>query len=225
MPAACEEIRNLVPEVALGIAPGEERARVLAHIRTCADCRRLLEGLAETADGLLLLAPSHEPPSGFESKVLTGMNDIAPVHRSRRYLGAAAVVAAAAIAAGGVLWSTADERSVAAHYREALEVANGEYFGVVELMSGDGDRVGHLFAYQGSPSWVFLVFTDPLPSGDYQAEIEQRSGELTAIGSLEVSAGKVTWGSDLPVELRAVHAVRILDDRGIVAVEGAFRDR
>ncbi|HEX2294483.1 MAG TPA: zf-HC2 domain-containing protein, partial [Actinomycetota bacterium] len=60
-PLSCAEVRDLAPEVALGIAPGEERARVLAHVRGCGDCRRLLDGLAETADLLLVLAPRDEP--------------------------------------------------------------------------------------------------------------------------------------------------------------------
>jgi hypothetical protein len=66
----CEEIRDLAPEIALGIADGEERAEALRHLSTCADCRRVVEQLSQVADELLVLAPAQEPPPGFESRVV-----------------------------------------------------------------------------------------------------------------------------------------------------------
>ena len=217
--AQCEEVRALTPEVALGIAPGEDRARVLAHTRSCPDCRRVLEGLAETADGLLLLAPSHEPSLGFESKVL---ERIGPPARRRSWTYAAvAAVAAAAIAGAGVFWSTAGDREIASHYRDALAEANGEYFGVYPLRSSQGDKEGNLFAYEGSPSWVFAVFED-IPAGRYTVEIETGSGDPVVLGPYEVQDGSATWGSDLPVDLSEVRTVRILDPRGTVMLESTF---
>ena len=32
----CDEIRDLAPEIALGIADGEQRAEALRHLSTCA---------------------------------------------------------------------------------------------------------------------------------------------------------------------------------------------
>jgi hypothetical protein len=66
----CEEIRHLAPEIALGIADGEERAEALRHLSTCPDCQRVVDQLSEVADELLVLAPAQEPPAGFESRVL-----------------------------------------------------------------------------------------------------------------------------------------------------------
>jgi predicted anti-sigma-YlaC factor YlaD len=57
----CEEIRDLAPEIALGIADGEERADALRHLSTCAECRRVVEQLSGVADELLTLAPVQEP--------------------------------------------------------------------------------------------------------------------------------------------------------------------
>jgi hypothetical protein len=68
--APCDETCDLLPELALGIADGADRARILARVAECADCRRELERQAATADSLLLLAPEHEPPAGFELAVL-----------------------------------------------------------------------------------------------------------------------------------------------------------
>ena len=66
----CDELREPVAELALGIASGEQRARVLDHTGRCASCQRLLGELALVGDELLLLAPEHEPPPGFEVRVI-----------------------------------------------------------------------------------------------------------------------------------------------------------
>src|SRR4029453_12051539 len=77
----CRKIRELAAEVALGIADGEDRARVLKHAAECADCRRELERLSTVADELLVLAPEEEPPPGFELRVLDSILPPAPKRR------------------------------------------------------------------------------------------------------------------------------------------------
>lgn len=224
-PMSCAELRDLAPEVALGIAPGEERARALAHVRGCGECRRLLDGLAETADLLLLLGPRDEPSSGFESAVVEQM--VAPPARRRpRALAAiAAAVVGAALAGGAALWITADDRSLASHYRAALEEANGEYFGVVPLRTVSGERTGHLFAYEGSPSWLFFVLEAPLEQGDHTIRIERRDGSRIEIAAGAALDGLLAWGRDVPTSLRDVQSVRILDARGAVVAGASFPHR
>ena len=70
MNESCKETRELLPELALGILGGEERARALDHLTSCTDCSSELAALSRAADGLLTLAPQHEPPAGFEDRVL-----------------------------------------------------------------------------------------------------------------------------------------------------------
>lgn len=218
----CDEVQLLASEVALGIASGDERALVLAHTRSCSDCRRMVEELSATADALLLLGPVREPSSGFESQVLTKMRS---AHRPRggKRLGWIAVAAASVlITAAAGFWITYDDRRVAEHYRDALAVADGEYFGVVPLLLRDGDPAGHLFAYEGDPAWVFFIFDVPVEAGRYEAQIETKAGEIRSLGTAEIDAGDVTWGRDIPVELREVRSVRMIDDGDDVVVEATF---
>src|SRR5687767_13152369 len=98
----CDEARDLASELALGVISGDERARILTHITSCASCRRFVEDLAEVADSILLLAPEHEPDAGFENKVLSLMEAPAKRRRGRVLAAAAALLVAAAAAAGGV---------------------------------------------------------------------------------------------------------------------------
>ena len=93
----CEETRELISEVALGIADGEERARVLEHVAGCGDCRAELERQSTVADELLSLAPGLEPPLGFELGVRRA---IEPPKPSRRRFLRPLVAATAVVAAG-----------------------------------------------------------------------------------------------------------------------------
>src|SRR5437660_10805759 len=111
----CEDARELLPELALGIRGGEGRARALEHLTRCADCSSELAALSRAADGLLTLAPQDEPPAGFEDRVLARLRRERPRHRARRITTfAAAAALIAVVAAGGVWAGTAQHTNLAA---------------------------------------------------------------------------------------------------------------
>ncbi|WP_372510260.1 zf-HC2 domain-containing protein [Actinomadura madurae] len=70
---ACAETRRLLPELAAGVAPAEERARALRHIAGCGRCHRELEAQTALVDELLRLVPERQPPAGFEAAALAPM--------------------------------------------------------------------------------------------------------------------------------------------------------
>src|SRR5918992_871082 len=154
----CGGMRELLPELALGIADGEERARVLEHVEDCADCRRELERQSAVADSMLVLAPEQEPPPGFELRVLRQIQPPAPRRSILRPLAAlGAVAAAVAIAVGAMLIGTRDERRLADQYRAALEEANGQYFRTARLTDPAGRRGGVVFTHRRPPSPVLVT--------------------------------------------------------------------
>jgi predicted anti-sigma-YlaC factor YlaD len=53
----CEDLRELAPEIALGIADGEQRETAMRHLADCDECRHLLEEMSEVNDELLRRAP------------------------------------------------------------------------------------------------------------------------------------------------------------------------
>jgi hypothetical protein len=77
---------QLIPELAIGVAAGDERARLLGHLARCVPCRGVLESASAAADALLLVAPEREPPPGFETRVLAGLAGATP--REARRLSA-----------------------------------------------------------------------------------------------------------------------------------------
>jgi uncharacterized membrane protein len=207
----CVEVRELIPEMAMGVAPGDERAVALAHLATCADCRRSLEETAATVDELLLLAPEHEPPPGFDAKVI----DAVTVERPRRWsasklvLAAAAVVLAAAGATAVTRWTGADDRQLATQYRETLHEADGSYFNAAALTGTEGETAGHVFAYQGNPSWVFVTIENA-ESGMHRVRYVTEDGRTHPLGWCMVRDGRGSWGTAIDVPVYAVDSVEVV---------------
>jgi predicted anti-sigma-YlaC factor YlaD len=162
----CAEARDLFPELAAGVAAGDERARALGHLSGCPACRREFAATAEVIDELLWLVPEHDPPAGFESSVLARLTPAAPPRRRRRrprLLWAASIAAVAALAAGAVWWQTADDRELASNYRHTLTVAHGHDLSAAPLLLAGGAETGTVFAYDGSPSWIYVTFRSAPP--------------------------------------------------------------
>jgi hypothetical protein len=222
MAERCEQVRELIPEVALGLAPGDERARVLAHVEGCPECRAALARAASTVDGLLLLAPEHEPPPGFDSAVLAAM---APAREPRRWtsfvLAAAAAVLVALVAGGVTHWMGAEDRQLADQYRQTLDVADGRYLRAADLTTSTGTETGHVFAYEGRPSWVFMT-VEGAPSGDYTVTLVDVDGTVHDLGWCEVRDGTGSWGTTVQVPVHSIDHIEMR--QGATTLTARFGD-
>jgi hypothetical protein len=219
----CDEIRQMTAELALGIASGEERARALKHAAGCPGCRRELAELAEVADELLLMAPAHEPPRGFEAQVLEGLPSSARGRQVMRWLHtgwrralvpAAAALAAAGVAVGVMLEVTKEDRQTASLYGRVLQQANGSYFGALPLRDRSGRRAGLLFGYEGRPSWTFVLVQEAGGSGRWSVELRTKSRGRITLGSFQVSRGRGSFGRAIPVRLDEVTRVSVVERGG-----------
>jgi hypothetical protein len=210
-PVGCEEIRDLLPEVAAGVADGSARALALAHSVRCADCRRELDEITAVMDALVLLAPEREPSAGFESAVLSALSP-APVRRRRRGAVALAVAAAILVGAvsGGLVWrQTGDDRQLARQYRDTLAVAGGRYLTAADVKTVGDRSAGHVFAYQGVPSWVFVSIDSAPSSGRYWVQLITTDQRTINIGYCNVTAGKGSWGAAVPVAIHDIGRIQL----------------
>jgi hypothetical protein len=208
----CNEVRDLAAELALGIASGEERARALEHLASCPQCRAIVQEMSDASDELLLAAPVLEPPVGFEGRMIeryrAGMRK---KPRLAMILAAAALLLA--VGAGGTYLALRSDVRFADHYREVFAAAQGEYFASSPLYSGDRP-LGQAFAYQGSPSWVFVVLDGANTAHRYDVKLVERSGREISLGSFKQLPGTTSWGRALPVDLRSVWTVRLVPETG-----------
>ncbi|MBF8184375.1 zf-HC2 domain-containing protein [Nonomuraea sp. K274] len=192
-PSGCRRARDVIPELATGTLSGEERAAALHHVNDCPGCRRQLEEAARLVDALTSIAPAEEPPPAFESRVLARIAEVRKPSLLRRltpYLITALVVS---MVAGGTVWRVTEaDRELAAGYRATLQVADGRYLTAAGLYSGR-EAVGHVFGYQGSPSW--LVFTMEEAEGSYQAILVGLDGGLADLGRFTLSGRQRSWST------------------------------
>jgi hypothetical protein len=209
----CPSIREALPELALGIADGEQRALALEHVAGCPDCRRELEELSSLTDELITLTPEREPPPGFENRVLHRLAIHQPRprpawRRLRRLAFAAAVPAVAAATALAMTISYSSDRTLASQYRAALHGAHGKYFQSAHLNTPAGNEAGIVFAYQGSPSWMFYVLDGRYSSGLFKEQIVTRSGRTLTLPPFRLI--DQSWGIATPVPVRDIARVELI---------------
>jgi anti-sigma factor RsiW len=214
MDPRCEELRELAPELALGIVEGEERGRALEHLVDCPECRRRVEELAEVADQLLLLAPHREPPVGFESEVLRRVLPAPPRPRRRRRLRLVLAPAAAALAAVAItLGIVSGDLRDASQYHHTLQKANGKEFEAYSLYGGGGSFAGTVFSYQGAPSWV-LITVDPAHRADLRsAQLVMDDGRQVPLNWFHLDPSGSSGGG-IPVDPHHVSVLRLLPGAG-----------
>jgi hypothetical protein len=216
-------LSDALAEVATGAASGADRARVLRQVGGCADCREELASLSAVADDVLLIAPERQPAAGFESAVLDRIAALEPAKPARRpkrrrrvYRALAAATAAVLIAAGaalGVWWATAPDRELAASYRETLGVADGRYFTAAPVVDAGGIQVGHVFAYQGDPSWVFAVLDGAPEDGTWDVVAVTDEG-TDAIATCEVVDASCGAGATIDADIYDLHEVELVAPDG-----------
>lgn len=221
----CVAFRAVAPELALGIAVGDERAAALDHLARCPSCRRELDGLTRTVDSVLLHAPVAEPPSGFETQVLAGLDQarreeshpalvpmgagstVAPSaggrrgpggRRARRWLAVAGVAAVLAAALVGMATWLGDGGAPAPD-----TVAEGAPHSSVGLVATpEGAIVGQVRVLAGSgpeAPWggteLVVTLDAGTPPGTYRVQCDYDSGPPYAVGEIEVGAAGVAHWS------------------------------
>jgi hypothetical protein len=211
----CEQTRELAAELALGIADGADRARALRHLSECAECRSAVERLSAVTDELMAVVPEHEPPPGFESRVLARLQPQAEGERRRRrrrrlLAPIAAAAAAAGLAAGIVFGMTSDDRRLAGQYRATLAAANGSSFTAARLRDSAGTRAGIVYAYRGRASWIYVGLYANRRSTGYRVELVMTSGRRVALPHFRLDPATGSGGRAVPVDVGDVAAVRLV---------------
>ena len=216
-PLSCAELREMAPELVLGVLEGPPRATALAHVESCAACRQLVEQLSQAADALYALAPAADPPLGFETRVMSRLGPARPPRRRRLV---AAVVAAAVLSSGLTVAiihqrDAADER-LTREYVTALKVLGGRSLQASALRDADGRRAGEIFLYDGHPSWWFIALDHP-SAAPVALELELASGRSLHFDANATTGAQTAWGMRAAGSLASVTAARLVDPDGKVA--------
>ncbi|MEU1011119.1 hypothetical protein [Streptomyces sp. NPDC005890] len=232
----CEKLREIGPELALGVLPGRERAEAVAHLDRCANCREHVRQLTQVGDRLVGLLPDREPPLGFETRVARSLARQASAserqrparaygrsrpgpHRGARRARAraAAVGATLAVAVGFAGWAigTVVEQVVASP--PAVE-SEPVMVGDMTPAGHGGQPVGEVYAHPGPPGWVFVsvALTGTRYTGPVTCLLDRPDGTSLRVGDFALRDGHGDWGVAVPGDLTRYSGARLTSPDGTV---------
>lgn len=185
---SCREVRELAPELALGVLGGAERAEAIMHVNECARCQALVLELTEAADALPLLAPELEPPAGFEHRVLS------QIHARRRWNRRRFVPTIAAVAAAAAIFSFAAVRVVEANNSSSTVARAAAARAPVAVEMRDtvaGVSAG--WAYVTGGHSVAVTVDYGVSNGRYNVQLTPAHGGAESLGTMTVDGNRGSW--------------------------------
>ena len=197
---SCAEFVDQAAELALGTLEGEYRALALIHADSCPSCRALLQDLSLTTDALLQLAPSAEPPIGFESRLFASIHDVDRTPRRHWWRPAAMVTVAAAVAIG-----------LGFGAGEVVSSGGAPQTAIANLIVGGGPR-GQVVVAPGHPARVFVSVHDLAGVGTVGCQVTLANGRTVLLGTWDLQRGYGGWTVPLsipPDQLRSAQLVRM----------------
>ena len=215
----CAAFEDRSAELALGIVEPPERDLLVAHAASCRRCGPELESMAGIADRLSALAPSAEPPVGFEVRAVEAMvgasTGAAPPRRRTRWLVAAALVLLAGVVGAALARSNhADDTRLAALDRVGVSSARS---GV--LVDGAGNGHGSVLLTDGTRTQLTMTLAG-LDEGVYRCSIRHADGTVTEVASWPIDqGGSGTW--TVPVTGALLDAVRTAPESLTVVISEA----
>lgn len=215
----CEQHRDELSELALGVLTGRDRARVLAHVDACARCAEELEQLSHAADAVVLAAPDVEPPMGFEVRLFErmGVSDVRrrgvrPPRWAVAALSAAAGVAALAVGLTVGLSSSPAPTSNALGQRGIVAAA------LVER----GTAVGRVTVHGGTHPWMSMMLIDSGAVGTINCVVVTSDGVSHQVGTFVAKEGYGAWISPLSVKPQNIRSAEVVAPSGTVIATAAL---
>jgi hypothetical protein len=176
-----------------------------------------LASLAAAADAMLLLAPTSEPPVGFELRLMERLDGPTPRrHHAVRRRGVVLVAAAALlIAAGFAVGDTLGARSVPAKTASATGPLSAN-------LTYEGHALGHAWITPGEPSWVYMTLDDARWSGTAWCRVTLRNGQVLDVGVFSLTRGYGAWAAKFNTDGSSVKNAEVTNDRGYVIATATF---
>lgn len=194
-----EWFTELIPAYAIGAADEDERAAVDAHLKTCTNCRALLEDYRGLGDGLLFAAPLAPARAGLSENLRKRLNvRPEPVRQGawwdflRRPAFVFAVAALALLVFTNVYWAG----RVGRLEQQSREIASLPQAAGIRLNAADSKGGGYnsqtangvVYVQPGSKIALLCVYAlpQPGPGKTYQAWLV-RDGKRVNAGTFAVN--------------------------------------
>ena len=208
----CSQLRDVAPELALGVLGGAERAEAIMHVNSCARCQALVNEYTEVADAIPLLAPEMEPSPGFEGRVLASERSRRR-RTTRRWVASIAVVAAAA-----TILSVTIVRVVESGSDAAAPVPHGIPAEARMVSETTSTPVGWAYVTNGHSVAIAVVYG--VPGGEYEVRVHPADGTTVTIGRMAISDNRGSWTGRSGLELGDGSTISLVDAAGTPVCHG-----
>jgi anti-sigma-K factor RskA len=216
---SCAEVRELAPELALGILSGAERAEVLLHVNGCARCQAHVAELTEAADVIPQLVPEAEPPPGFEARVLRRLGE-GERRTRRRWISAVAAVAAAAIIVSVTVVRVIESNDTSDVSAQAAPTTNLASEPVAVSMQGGAVDAAVGWAFVNDHHGVAMSVDYGIASGAYSVTATPHDGDAASLGTMQITDGRGSWTGRSAAPLRVGSRIALVDATGTEVCHG-----
>jgi len=219
----CVQLRDAAPELALGILGGAERAEALIHLTNCTRCQAYVAELTEAADTIPLLALEHEPPPGFDQRVLARFG--AGRRRStRRWVASIAVAAAAAAILSITIVRVVDANNPV---NQAGGATTSTSTSTPSTAAPTIVQARMVSATTGtSAGWVSVAGRQVAIAVDYGVDsgtygiVVHPGKDAVLIGDMSITANRGSWTGTSTVDVPAGSEIALVDAQGNAVCQG-----
>jgi hypothetical protein len=138
----------------------------------------------------------------------------------RGRLALAAVAACAAVVGGTVIVTDTLHHHAGAPSIAQPPQANALRTGSFETV--DGQVLGQIVAYQGSPSWVFMNVDEPNYEGPIECKLQMDDGSIVAVGMFQLHSGVGQFSRTIPVNIGGLRGAKLVSSTGAVVASATF---
>jgi hypothetical protein len=132
------------------------------------------------------------------------------------------VAAAAAVLVGGTAAATAALTSPAPTH-SAVQVPQGSALRTGTFLTADGQVLGQIVAYRGSPSWVFMQVDAPNYNGTIKCTLQVDDGSTVAFGTFTVKAGTGQFSKNIgSVDVGHLRGAKLVTSTGSSVAAATF---
>lgn len=213
----CSDVRELAPELALGILGGAERAEVVLHVNGCGRCQARVSELAEAADAIPQLVPDAEPPPGFEARVLRRLG--ADRRRTRRRW----LASVAAVAAVAMIVSITAVRVIESDGATSTNVAAPATGGAAPVAVAMQDTATNLpagWAYVSGTHGLAVTVSYGVAAGGYAVQVKSPDGVAETLGTMTIARTHGSWTGQSTRPIRGGSTIALVDGAGAAVCHG-----
>jgi hypothetical protein len=140
------------------------------------------------------------------------------VRRGR--LAIAAVAACAAVVGSTVIVTDTLHHSAGAP--SIAQPPHGNALRTGSFETADGQVLGQIVAYQGSPSWVFMNVDEPNYEGPIECKLQMDDGSIVAVGMFQLHSGLGQFSRAIPVNIGGLRGAKLVSSTGAVVASATF---